>query len=65
MYITFTLNRYKKYYTVPEVYMDNEIYNIMVSLLMQSVNRALAEIPNKFRQYLFIIINDIVIRFPD
>ena len=45
--------------------MDNEIYNIMVSLLVQSVNRALAEIPNKFRQYLFIIINDTAIKFPD
>ena len=29
--------------------MDNEIYSTVVSLLMQSVNRALAEIPNKFR----------------
>ena len=49
MYITFILNRYKKYYTIPEVYMDNEIYSIMVSPLTQSVNRALAEVPNKFR----------------
>ena len=49
MHITFTLNRYKKYYTIPEVYVNNEIYNIVVSLLTQSVNRALAEILNKFR----------------
>ena len=65
MHITFILNHYKKYYTVPEVYMNNEIYNIVITLLMQSVNRALAEILNKFLQYLPIIINDTAIRFPD
>ena len=48
-HITFTLNRYKKYCTVPEVYVDDKIYSIMVSPLTQSVNRTLAEIPNKFR----------------
>ena len=37
----------------------------MVFLLMQSVNRALAEVLNKFRQYLPIIINNTVIKFPD
>ena len=37
----------------------------MVSLLAQSVNRALAEVPDKFRQYLPIIINDAAVRFPD
>ena len=45
--------------------MDNKIYSIVVTPLKQSVNRALAEIPNKFRQYLLIIINDAAIRFPD
>ena len=65
MYITFILNRYKKYCTVPEVYMDDEICSTVVSLLTQSVNRALAEVLNKFRQYLPIIINDAAVRFPD
>ena len=32
---------------------------------MQSVNRALAKILNKFRQYLPIMINDAAVRFPD
>ena len=45
--------------------MNNEIYSIMVSPLTQSVNRALAEVLNKFRQYLPIIINDTAIKFPD
>ena len=45
--------------------MNNKIYNTVVSPLIQSVNRALAEILNKFRQYLFIIINNTAIRFPD
>ena len=45
--------------------MDNEIYNIMVSPLTQSMNRALAEILNEFRQYLLIIINDTAIKFPN
>ena len=31
MHITFTSNRYKKYYTVPEVYMDNKICNTVVT----------------------------------
>ena len=43
--------------------MDNEIYNTIVTLLEQSVNRALAKVPNKFRQYLPIIINNAAIRF--
>ena len=37
----------------------------MVSPLAQSVNRALAEVLNKFRQYLLIIINNAVVKFPD
>ena len=45
--------------------MDNKIYSIVVTLLKQSVNRALAKVPNKFRQYLLIIINDTAVRFPD
>ena len=49
MYITLTLNRFKKYCTVPEVYIKNKICNIVVTLLKQSVNRALAKVLNKFR----------------
>ena len=45
--------------------MDNEIYSIMISPLTQSVNRVLAEILNKFWQYLLIMINNAVIKFPD
>ena len=45
--------------------MDNKIYSTVVTLLKQSMNRALAEILNKFRQYLFIIINNTVMKFPD
>ena len=45
--------------------MDNEIYNTVVTPLKQSVNRALAKVLNKFRQYLLIIINDAAVRFPD
>ena len=44
MYITFILNRYKKYYTIPEVYINNEIYNTVVTRLKQSVNRVLAKV---------------------
>ena len=29
------------------------------------MNRALAEVPDKFRQYLLIIINDVAVKFPD
>ena len=43
--------------------MDDEICSTVVSPLAQSVNRALAEIPNKFRQYLPIIINNTAIKF--
>ena len=45
--------------------MDNKIYSTVVSPLTQSVNRALAEVPNKFRQYLLIIINNAAVKFPD
>ena len=45
--------------------MDNEIYSTVVSLLTQSVNRALAEVLNKFRQYLPIIINNTAVKFPN
>ena len=45
--------------------MDDEICNTVVSPLAQSVNRALAEVLDKFRQYLPIMINDAVVRFPN
>ena len=45
--------------------MDNEICSTVVSPLVQSVNRALAEVPDKFRQYLPIMTNDAAVRFPD
>ena len=45
--------------------MDDEICSTVVSPLVQSVNRALAEVLNKFRQYLPIMINDAVVRFLD
>ena len=45
--------------------MDNEICSTMVTPLTQSVNRALAEVLDKFRQYLPIMINDAAIKFPD